>query len=141
MIGAWEGHGQFVYILNGNFLDAFPANEDPVPFDSEPHPEHGPVVLGHNHLDPNWQNEHQGAAHNLGLFGGNPHPGQFHHHQVNQNQQNGQTQEQDNPEEADPMEEDENEDEWPAWNPAIFAADNGHHSSCSTAPWSPSRPH
>lgn len=42
-----------VYILNGNFLDAFPADEDPVPFDGELHPEHGPVVLGHNPLEPN----------------------------------------------------------------------------------------
>jgi hypothetical protein len=42
-----------VYILNGNFPDAFPAEEDPIPFDGEPHPEHGLVVLGANHLEPN----------------------------------------------------------------------------------------
>lgn len=41
-----------VYILNGNFPDAFPADEDPVPFDGEPHAEHAPVVLGANHLEP-----------------------------------------------------------------------------------------
>jgi hypothetical protein len=29
-----------VYILNGNFPDAFPADEDPVPIDGEPHLEH-----------------------------------------------------------------------------------------------------
>lgn len=40
-----------VYILNGNFPDAFPADEDP--FDGEPHPEHAPVVLGHNPQEPN----------------------------------------------------------------------------------------
>lgn len=77
-----------VYILNGQFLDAFPAEEDPVPFDGDPHPEHGPVVLGANPLEPNWQNEQQGAAHNLGFFGGNPHqqPVHFNQMQANQNQ-------------------------------------------------------
>ena len=29
-----------VYILNGHFPDHFPADEDPIPFDGEPHPEH-----------------------------------------------------------------------------------------------------
>jgi hypothetical protein len=51
-----------VYILNGNSPDAFPADEDPVPIDGEPHPEHPPVVLGVNPQDPNWQNEQNGAA-------------------------------------------------------------------------------
>lgn len=46
-----------VYILNGNFPDVFLAEEDPVPFDDKPHPEHGPVVLGLHPLNPNWQNE------------------------------------------------------------------------------------
>lgn len=42
-----------VYILDGHFPDAFPADEDPVPFDGEPHPEHFPVVMGANPQDPN----------------------------------------------------------------------------------------
>jgi len=62
-----------VYILNGHFPDHFPADEDPVPFDGEPHPEHPPVVLGPNPQEPNWQNEHNAAAENLGFFGAN-HP-------------------------------------------------------------------
>lgn len=33
-----------VYILNGHFPDAFPAVEDPVPFDGEPHLEQQPVI-------------------------------------------------------------------------------------------------
>lgn len=110
-----------VYILNGNFPDAFPADEDPVPFDGEPHPEHGPVVLGHNPLEPNWQNEQQGAANNLGFFGGNPRPGSAHHlFQHNVPKQNPQA----NLNGAEPMEDDQADDEWPAWNPAVFAADN-----------------
>lgn len=62
-----------VYILNDQSPNAFPAEEDLVPFDGEPHPEHGPVGLGANPLEPNWQNEQQGATPNLGFFGGNPH--------------------------------------------------------------------
>jgi len=109
-----------VHILNGNFPDAFPADEDPVPFDGEPHPEHGPVVLGHNPLEPNWQNEQQGAANNLGFFGGNPRPGPAHHlFQHNVPKQNPQA----NLNGAEPMEDDQADDEWPAWNPAVFAAD------------------
>ena len=46
-----------IYILNGNFLDAFPIDEDPVHFDGEPHPEHALVVLGSHPLEPNLQNE------------------------------------------------------------------------------------
>lgn len=62
-----------VYILNGHFPDAFPANEDPMPFDGVPHPEHASIVMGPNPQDPNWQLEHQGANPELGHFGGNPH--------------------------------------------------------------------
>ena len=69
-----------VYILNGQFPDAFPADEDLVPFDGEPHPEHPPVVLGPNVQNPNWENEQNRAAPNLGFFGDNPHP----HHVQNQ---------------------------------------------------------
>lgn len=46
-----------IYILNGHFPDAFHADEDPVPFDGEPHPEHGPVVLGPHPIAPDWQGE------------------------------------------------------------------------------------
>ena len=112
-----------IYILNGNFPDAFPADEDPMPFDGEPHPEHGLVVLGANHLEPNWQNELQGATHNLGFFGGNPHPNPahlVHDQQINQHPIQHQPNQQ-----PDDMEEDEEDNGWPAWNPAVFAADNG----------------
>lgn len=50
-----------VYLLNGNFPDEFQREEDPVPFDGEPHPEHGPPVLGANPMPPDWQGEQQGA--------------------------------------------------------------------------------
>jgi len=69
-----------VYILNGHFPDAFPTEKDQVPFDGEPHPEHGPVVLGPHPQPPNWQAEQQWAAGNLGVFGGNPHPDAFNLH-------------------------------------------------------------
>jgi hypothetical protein len=35
--------------------------------------------------------------------------------------------------EADAMDEDENDNEWPAWNPAVFAADNGDKNSFQPA--------
>lgn len=65
-----------VYILNGHFPDAFWAEKDPVPFDGEPPPEHGPVVLGPHPIAPDWQGEQQGtgAPANLGFFEGNLHP-------------------------------------------------------------------
>jgi hypothetical protein len=40
-----------------------------------------PLVMGANPQPPNWEFEQQGAAQNLGVFGGNPHPApvqQFH---------------------------------------------------------------
>jgi hypothetical protein len=76
-----------VYILNGNFPDVFPADEDPVPFYGEPHPEHPPVVIGANAQEPNWENELNGAAPNLGFFGGNPHPQNQPHQGMAQNVQ------------------------------------------------------
>lgn len=48
---SWAG---LVYILNGNFPDEFLGEEDLVPFDSEPHPEHGPI-MGANPQHPGWQ--------------------------------------------------------------------------------------
>lgn len=59
------------------------SHTHPLP-NGEPHPEHPPVVLGHNPLEPNWQNEHQATLGNLGFFGANPHPNpmqQAHHNQ------------------------------------------------------------
>jgi hypothetical protein len=50
-----------VYILNGQFPDAFPADEDPISGDGEPYPEHPPVVLGANPQAPNWQQEQNGV--------------------------------------------------------------------------------
>jgi hypothetical protein len=116
-----------VYILNGHFPDAFPAEEDPVPFDGEPHPEHATIVLGANHLEPNWQNEQQGAAANLGFFGGNPHPNPAHHvlHQQIQNQLINQADQQQPVQQNDDMEVDEVDNDWPTWNPTVFAVDNG----------------
>lgn len=52
----------------------FPADEDSVPLDADPHPEHGPIALGHHPVQPRWQQEVQGAANNLGFIGANPHP-------------------------------------------------------------------
>lgn len=121
MIGGMERSQSVpVYILNGNFPDAFPTNKDLVPFDGEPHPEHGPIVFG----EPNWQNELQGAAGNLGFFGANPHsqPHQHNLAQHNMQQQNGQGQQADN--NGEDMEVDEGDVEWPAWNPQIFMVDN-----------------
>ena len=39
--GAGRSWSVPVFILNGQFPDAFPQNEDPVPFDGNPHPVHG----------------------------------------------------------------------------------------------------
>lgn len=72
-------------------------------------------------LAPNWQNEQQGGAANLGFFGGNPHQNQNLHVQHNLVPQQLAQQDQ-NPE---PMEEDEADVDWPAWNLAIFVMDNG----------------
>jgi len=38
-----------VFILNGQFPDGFPQDEDPVPFDANPHPNNGAV----NEVNPN----------------------------------------------------------------------------------------
>lgn len=87
-------------------------------------------------MSQNWQNEQQGAAANLGLFGGNPHPNPALHqfNQIGQQQANQQHiqigQQQpllQNGNENMQIDGEDNEDNgWPAWNPAIFAADNGH---------------
>jgi hypothetical protein len=71
-----------VYILNGHFPDVFPADEDPVPLDGDPHPEHPPMVFGPNPQLVNWQNEQNGAAPNLGAFGGGLNQGHLIIHHV-----------------------------------------------------------
>jgi hypothetical protein len=54
-----------VFILNGQFPDGFPQDEDPVPFDANPHPINGVV----NEVNPNapqgWQHDLHGAAQNV----------------------------------------------------------------------------
>ena len=58
------GHSWAVptYILDGQFLDVFPPDEDPVPADGNPHPLHGAV----NHVNHNiayaWQHDLASAA-------------------------------------------------------------------------------
>jgi hypothetical protein len=46
-----------VYILNGHFPDVLPVDEDLVPLDAEPYPEHPPMVFGPNPQPVNWKNE------------------------------------------------------------------------------------
>ena len=45
------------FILNGQFPDAFPAEEDPVPANAQPHPENGPVLEGNNNVLQGWQHD------------------------------------------------------------------------------------
>ena len=112
-----------VYILNGNFPDVFPADEDPVPFVGEPHPEHPPVVIGANAEEPNWENELNGAAPNLGIFGGNPHPQNQPHQGMAQNVQEQASDNMQVDEEDDEQPENlaTDDDPWPKWNPQVFA--------------------
>jgi hypothetical protein len=79
------------------------------------------VVLGPNPIDPNWEEEQQGAALNLGVFGGNPHPDVVNHH-VLQNAQGVvgmQEQEQEGQDDNADNAADEADDPWPAWDPII----------------------
>jgi hypothetical protein len=77
-----------VYILNGPFPDVFPADEDPIPLDGDPHTEHPPMVFGPNPQPANWQNEQNGAASNLGVFGGGLNQGHpIIHHVIAQPEQ------------------------------------------------------
>ncbi|TVU08508.1 hypothetical protein EJB05_41913, partial [Eragrostis curvula] len=50
-----------VYILDGQFPDIFPADEDPVPDDGNPHPlpHHAPQIIGNQ--QPGWMEELQGG--------------------------------------------------------------------------------
>jgi hypothetical protein len=66
--GMWRSWSVPVSILNGNFPDAIPADEELVPIDGEPHPEHPPMVFGPNPQAPNRKFELNGAAENLGFL-------------------------------------------------------------------------
>lgn len=50
------------------FTDAFPTDEGPVLVDGDPHPEHGPIDLGPNPIQPGCEQEPQGASDNLGFL-------------------------------------------------------------------------
>ena len=50
-----------VFILDGQFPDAFPGDEDHVPVGGNPHPEQGQVNQANN-VEPNWQHDLVGAA-------------------------------------------------------------------------------
>jgi hypothetical protein len=52
-----------VFILNGNFLDDFPQDEDPVPADGVPHPMDGHVQ--HGNEDAGRQHDLNGAGHHV----------------------------------------------------------------------------
>jgi hypothetical protein len=54
-----------VFILNGNFPDGFPHDEDQVPVDGNPHPVHGEVQLGHIDGAQGWQQDLNGAGHHV----------------------------------------------------------------------------
>ncbi|CAN6216800.1 unnamed protein product [Urochloa humidicola] len=51
-----------VFILDGHFPDAFPADEDPVPADGVSHPVHGPVLHGNPNINQHWHHDVVGAA-------------------------------------------------------------------------------
>jgi hypothetical protein len=50
-----------VFLLNGNFLDGFPQDEDPVPVDGNPHPVNGDVQPGNVAGVQGWQHDLNGA--------------------------------------------------------------------------------
>ena len=51
-----------VFILNGQFPDIFPQDEDPVPFDGNPHPGNGFVNDANPNAPQGWQHELHGIA-------------------------------------------------------------------------------
>jgi hypothetical protein len=51
-----------VFILNGNFPDGFPQDEDPVSVDGNPHPADGPINASHPDVVQGWQHDLHGAA-------------------------------------------------------------------------------
>jgi hypothetical protein len=80
--------------------------------------------MGPNPIDPNWEEEQQGAALNLGVFGGNPHP-DVANHQAMQNAQGvvGMQEQEGQDDNADNAV-DEADDPWPAWDPVILPDQN-----------------
>jgi len=59
--GTGRSWSVLVFILDGHFLDAFPAEEDPVPANGNPHPLHN---VGHVNVnvDQHWHHDVAGAA-------------------------------------------------------------------------------
>jgi hypothetical protein len=112
--GAGHSWAVPVYILNGHIPDAFPADEDPVPIDGEPHPEHPPIALGPHQIDPNCEEEQQGTTQILGVFGGNPHP----------DGANAEIQIEDDNMQVDDQADQDDDSQWPAWDPIIFVGNN-----------------
>ncbi|CAN6196796.1 unnamed protein product [Urochloa humidicola] len=51
-----------VYIIGGQFPDGFPADEDPVPVDGNPHPAHGFIAHANPDIAQHWIHELNGAA-------------------------------------------------------------------------------
>jgi hypothetical protein len=49
-------------MLNGQFPDCFPMDEDPVPVDGNPHPTDGDILHGNPDVAQGWQHDLQGAA-------------------------------------------------------------------------------
>jgi hypothetical protein len=54
-----------VFILNGNFPDGFPQDEDPVPADGVPHPMDGHIQHGNEDAGHGWQHDLNGAGHHV----------------------------------------------------------------------------
>ena len=142
--GAQRSWSVPVYILDGEFPDAFPADEDSVPMDGEPHLEHLPLVMRVNPQPPNWEFEQQGAAQNLGVFGGNPHlvlVQQFHPIQFQAALDgNADEDEEEGIENMDVEAEPEGGQLWQPWDPTIFVADNDQNQQQDQLPEHPAFP-
>lgn len=99
------GNGQSwtaaVYILDGQFPDAFPNDEDPVPANGNPHPIQAVPVVNPN-VPQHWHHDLDGTAHHV-------------HMDVGLNDQHMQDAEEDLQEQVQP--DDHMEDAWPEWFP------------------------
>ena len=51
-----------MFVLQGHFPDNFPAKEDPVPSDDNPHPVHGVVIQGNHNVEGKWMHDLVGAG-------------------------------------------------------------------------------
>ena len=60
--GAGRSWSVLVFVLNGQFLDIFPQDEDPVPFDGNPQPAYGFVNDANPNAPQGWQHESHGAT-------------------------------------------------------------------------------